>query len=112
MKKQRFKGMGIALDQGHLLNQKVTNQQRELQVKQVATIEDMQMKSEGSRVIFKSLLSLKYPAKVIVPSAITRAIVPASVDSSPPLQVPRESRDDMTRERSAKLIPGPMIEES
>ena len=51
----------------------------------MATIEDMQMKSEGSRVIFKSLLSLKYPAKVIVPSAITRAIVPASVESSPPL---------------------------
>jgi hypothetical protein len=48
-------------------------------------MEDMQMRSEGSRVAFKSRLSPKYPAKVIVPSAITRAIVPASVDSSPPL---------------------------
>jgi hypothetical protein len=48
-------------------------------------MEDMQMRSEGSRVTFKSRLSPKYPAKVIVPSAITRAIVPASVDSSPPL---------------------------
>ena len=41
------------------------------------------MKSEGSSVTFKSLLSPKYPAKVIVASAITRAIVPASVESSP-----------------------------
>lgn len=43
------------------------------------------MKREGSRVIFKSLLTPQYPANVIVPSAITRARVPASVESSPPL---------------------------
>lgn len=48
-------------------------------------MENMQMRSDGSRVTFKSLLSPKYPANVIVASAITRAIVPASVDSRPPL---------------------------
>lgn len=68
-------------------------------------MEVMQMRSEGRRVTFKSLLSPRYPAKVIVPSAITRAIVPASVDSSPPLYVPRDSRDDMTRDRSDRFTP-------
>lgn len=48
-------------------------------------MDDTQIRSEGSKVTFKSLLSPKYPAKVIVPSAITRASVPASVESSPPL---------------------------
>lgn len=48
-------------------------------------MEEIQMKSDGSRVAFKSLLSLKYPLSVIVPSAITRAKVPASVESNPPL---------------------------
>lgn len=48
-------------------------------------MEATQMKSEGRRVAFKSLLWPKYPARVIVPSAITRAMVPASVESSPPL---------------------------
>lgn len=52
---------------------------------QVATMEEIQMKSEGSKVTFMSLLSPKYPDNVIVPSAITRARVPASVESSPPL---------------------------
>lgn len=54
---------------------------------------------------FKSLLVPKYPARVMVTSAITRAIVPASVDKRPPLYVPRESLDDMTRERSDRLTP-------
>jgi hypothetical protein len=31
--------------------------------------------------------------------------VPASVESNPPLYVPRESLDDMTRERSDKFTP-------
>lgn len=64
------------------------------------------MKSEGSKVTFKSLLSPRYPDNVIVPSAITRARVPASVESSPPLYVPRESLEDMTRDRSDKFTPG------
>jgi hypothetical protein len=37
---------------------------------------------------------------------MTRARVPASVESNPPLYVPRESLDDMTRERSDKFTPG------
>lgn len=74
-------------------------------MKQVATIDIMQITSEGSNVTFKSLLSPKYPASVIVPSAITRAIVPASVDNNPPLNVPRDSLDDITRDRSAKFTP-------
>lgn len=48
-------------------------------------IEDTQITRDGSRVTFKSLLSPKYPARVIVASAITLAIVPASVDRRPPL---------------------------
>lgn len=63
------------------------------------------MKSEGIKVTFNSLLSPKYPDSVIVPSAITRARVPASVESSPPLKVPRESLDDMTRDSSDKFTP-------
>lgn len=63
------------------------------------------MKSEGTKVTFRSLFSPKYPDKVIVPSAITRARVPASVGSSPPLQVPRESLDDMTLDRRGKFTP-------
>ena len=54
-------------------------------MKQVAIIEQIQMKSEGRRVAFKSLLIPQYPVRVIVASAITRARVPASVESSPPL---------------------------
>ena len=42
---------------------------------------------------------------VIVASAITRANVPASVDRSPPLYVPRESLDDITLESSDRLTP-------
>lgn len=72
----------------------------------MAKIDVMQMTSEGSRVILRSLFSPKYPASVIVASAITRAIVPASVDNNPPLYVPRASLDDMTRERSDKFTPG------
>jgi hypothetical protein len=48
-------------------------------------MEATQITSEGRRVTFKSLLSPKYPASVIVPSATTRANVPASVESNPPL---------------------------
>ena len=66
----------------------------------------MQIRREGRSVTLRSLLSPKYPASVMVPSAITRAIVPASVDSNPPLYVPRDSLDDITRERSAKFTPG------
>lgn len=65
----------------------------------------IQIKSEGSKVTFRSLLSPKYPDNVIVPSAITRAIVPASVESRPPLNVPRDNLDDITRERSDKFTP-------
>ena len=72
----------------------------------MANIDDTQMMSEGRRVILRRLLSPKYPARVIVASAITRAIVPASVDSNPPLYVPRASLDDMTRDRSDKFTPG------
>lgn len=48
-------------------------------------MEDMHMNSAGTKVVFKSILSPKYPDSVIVPSAITRASVPASVESNPPL---------------------------
>lgn len=65
----------------------------------------MQIESDGSKVAFKSLLSPPYPPNVIVASAITLAIVPASVDSSPPLNVPRDSRDDITRDSSDKFTP-------
>lgn len=72
----------------------------------MAKIEEIQIKSDGTKVKFKSLLSPKLPHSVIVPSAITRANVPASVESRPPLKVPRESLDDMTRDSSDKLTPG------
>lgn len=72
-------------------------------------MEVMQMNSEGSRVTFNNLLSPKYPARVIVASAITRAIVPASVESNPPLYVPRESREDITRDSNDKLTPEPIV---
>lgn len=68
-------------------------------------MEDIQMKKAGTRVVFKSLLSPQYPDNVIVPSAITLASVPASVESNPPLKVPRESLDDMTLESSDKFTP-------
>ena len=71
----------------------------------VATMEAMQITREGSRVMFKSLLSPMNPARVIVASATTRASVPASVDRRPPLYVPRESLDDITLDRRDKLTP-------
>lgn len=74
-------------------------------MKQVAIIEDTQMNSAGTSVAFNSLLSPKYPDSVMVPSATTLASVPASVESNPPLKVPRESLDDMTRESSDKFTP-------
>lgn len=64
------------------------------------------MKSEGNKVTFNSMFSPRYPDNVIVPSAITRAKVPASVESRPPLYVPRESLDDMTRDSSDRFTPG------
>lgn len=68
-------------------------------------MEPTQIKSEGSNVTFNSLLSPKYPANVIVESATTLARVPASVDNSPPLYVPRDSLDDITLESKAKFTP-------
>ena len=63
------------------------------------------MRSAGSKVVLRRLLSLKYPEIVIVPSAITRARVPASVDSNPPLKVPPESLDDIVFDRSERFTP-------
>lgn len=54
-------------------------------MKKVAIMVAMHITNEGSKVIFNSSLIPQYPASVIVPSATTRASVPASVDSSPPL---------------------------
>ena len=68
-------------------------------------MDEKQTRRAGSKVVFKSLLSPKYPAIVIVPSAITRASVPASVESNPPLKVPRESLDDIILERSERFTP-------
>ena len=72
----------------------------------MATIDEMQMRRAGTKVVFRNLLSPKYPDIVIVPSATTRAKVPASVESNPPLKVPRDSLDDIIRDRSDKLTPG------
>lgn len=74
-------------------------------------MDEMQMRSAGSNVAFRTILSLKYPEIVIVPSAITRARVPASVDSNPPLKVPLESRDDIIFDRSERFTPG-LIEQT
>ena len=51
----------------------------------VAAMETRQMTKDGSRVAFRSWLRPKYPAAVIVTSAVTRASVPASVERRPPL---------------------------
>lgn len=75
-------------------------------MKQVATMDEMQIKRAGSNVVFNSLFSPKYPDIVIVASATTRARVPASVESNPPLKVPRESRDDIILDRSERFTPG------
>ena len=48
-------------------------------------MDEIHMRSEGSKVGLSSLLSLECPEIFIVPFAITRARVPASVDSNPPL---------------------------
>lgn len=69
-------------------------------------MDEMQITSAGSKVVFRSVLSPKYPDIVIVPSAITRARVPASVDNNPPLKVPLESLDDIILDRSERLTPG------
>ena len=76
-----------------------------MKVKQVATIDPTHIIKEGSRVTFKSILCPKNPATVIVASAITRAIVPASVDNKPPLYVPRDSLDDITLDSNDKFTP-------
>lgn len=54
-----------------------------------------QIRRDGKRVIFNRCLIPRYPANVIIPLATTLASVPASVDSSPPLYVPRDSLEDM-----------------
>lgn len=54
-------------------------------MKKVAAREAIQIKREGSRVTLRRYSTPKKPANVIVPSAMTRAKVPASVDNSPPL---------------------------
>ena len=54
-------------------------------MQQEVTLDEIHMRSEGSKVRLSSLLSLKCPEILIVPSAITRARVSASVDNNPPL---------------------------
>uniref|UniRef100_A0A7C9CA61 Uncharacterized protein n=1 Tax=Opuntia streptacantha TaxID=393608 RepID=A0A7C9CA61_OPUST len=68
-------------------------------------MEAMQMTREGIRVRLSRQLSPRNPTRVMVASATTLASVPASVESSPPLYVPRESLDDITRERSDRFTP-------
>ena len=63
------------------------------------------MRNDGRRVKFRRLLSPKSPISVIVASATTLASVPASVDRRPPLYVPRDSLDDITRDRSDRFTP-------
>jgi len=64
-----------------------------------------QITREGSRVMFRSFPTPRYPAAVMVQSATTLARVPASVERSPPLYVPRERRDDITLDRSERFTP-------
>lgn len=71
----------------------------------VATIDTIPTTSVGTMVMFKSRFSFEYPAKVMQASANTRARVPASVDSKPPLKVPLANLDDITLDRSARLTP-------
>lgn len=68
-------------------------------------MEERQISNEGSKVTFKSHLSGKNPETVMVPSAMTRASVPASVDNKPPLNVPLDSLEDITLDRSDKFTP-------
>jgi hypothetical protein len=64
------------------------------------------MSRDGSSVALRSAARPSSPpASVMVPSAATRASVPASVDSRPPLYVPRDSRDDITCDSSDRFTP-------
>lgn len=63
------------------------------------------MTSDGRRVAFKRCPLPKYPPNVMVASATTRANVPASVESNPPLYVPFDSLDDITRDNNARFTP-------
>lgn len=74
-----------SIETGQVWEESLSLQKRELKVRNVAAMETTQINREGRRVIFRSLLSPKNPANVIMPSAATRANVPASVDRSPPL---------------------------
>lgn len=64
-----------------------------------------QITRDGSRVMFRSFPTPRYPAAVMVQSATTLARVPASVESKPPLYVPRERRDDITLDRRERFTP-------
>ena len=68
-------------------------------------MEAMHITKEGRRVTLRTFPSPRYPANVMVASATTLAIVPASVDNNPPLNVPRASRDDITRDSNDKFTP-------
>ena len=68
-------------------------------------IDAAQITREGSRVTLRRLPMPRYPAAVMVQSATTLARVPASVDRSPPLYVPRDRRDDITLDRRERLTP-------
>lgn len=65
----------------------------------------MQMTSDGRRVAFRRWPLPKYPPNVMVASATTRANVPASVESNPPLYVPFDSLDDITRDNNDRFTP-------
>lgn len=81
------------------------HQKSDSYVHKVETIDMAQITSDGSSVTLRSLPMPRYPAAVIVPSANTRANVPASVERSPPLYVPRERRDDITLDRRDRFTP-------
>ena len=63
------------------------------------------MTSDGRRVAFKRWFLPKNPPKVMVASATTLAKVPASVDSNPPLYVPFDSLEDITRDNNDRFTP-------
>lgn len=64
------------------------------------------MNAAGSSVALRSATRQRTPSvSVMVSSAATRASVLASVDSRPPWQVLRDSRDDITCDSSDKLTP-------
>lgn len=74
-------------------------------MERVAKIEIIPMINVGSSVMLRSKPGPRYPANVMVPSASTRANVPASVDNRPPLYVPLASREDITLDNNERLTP-------